>query len=40
MTNTYPKIVYGGTGFYGQKAVEKLVQKGQAIKVAFYDEGW
>ena len=26
-------IVYGGTGFYGQKVVEKLVQKGQYVKV-------
>ena len=26
-------IVYGGTGFYGQKVVDKLVQKGQAVKV-------
>jgi uncharacterized protein YbjT (DUF2867 family) len=26
-------IVYGGTGFYGQKVVEKLVQKKQSVKV-------
>ncbi len=26
-------IVYGGTGFYGQKVVEKLVKKGQLVKV-------
>lgn len=26
-------IVYGGTGFYGQKVVEKLLQKEQAVKV-------
>ncbi|MEN8155028.1 MAG: NAD(P)H-binding protein [Acidobacteriota bacterium] len=26
-------IVYGGTGFYGQKVVEKLVEKGQSVKV-------
>ncbi|MEN8155036.1 MAG: NmrA family NAD(P)-binding protein [Acidobacteriota bacterium] len=26
-------IVYGGTGFYGQKVVEKLVKKGQSVKV-------
>jgi len=26
-------VVYGGTGFYGQKVVEKLVKKGQSIKV-------
>lgn len=26
-------IVYGGTGFYGRKVVEKLVQKGQYVKV-------
>ena len=26
-------IVYGGTGFYGQKVVEKLIQKGQSVKV-------
>lgn len=26
-------IVYGGTGFYGQKVVEKLVQKGRSVKV-------
>jgi uncharacterized protein YbjT (DUF2867 family) len=26
-------IVYGGTGFYGRKVVEKLVQKGQSVKI-------
>jgi len=26
-------IVYGGTGFYGRKVVEKLVEKGQSVKV-------
>jgi len=26
-------IVYGGTGFYGQKVVERLIAKGQAVKV-------
>ncbi len=26
-------IVYGGTGFYGHKVVEKLVKKGQSVKV-------
>ena len=26
-------IVYGGTGFYGQKVVEKLIEKGQSVKV-------
>ncbi len=26
-------IVYGGTGFYGQKVVEKLVKNGQSVKV-------
>lgn len=26
-------IVYGGTGFYGQKVVEKLVEKGRFVKV-------
>ena len=26
-------IVYGGTGFYGQKVVEKLVEKKQSVKV-------
>jgi len=26
-------IVYGGTGFYGQKIIEKLVAKGQSVKV-------
>lgn len=26
-------IVYGGTGFYGQKVVDKLLQKNQSVKV-------
>jgi uncharacterized protein YbjT (DUF2867 family) len=26
-------IVYGGTGFYGHRVVEKLVKKGQSVKV-------
>jgi uncharacterized protein YbjT (DUF2867 family) len=26
-------IVYGGTGFYGRKVVEKLVEKKQSVKV-------
>ena len=26
-------IVYGGTGYYGRKVVEKLVNKGQSVKV-------
>ena len=26
-------IVYGGTGFYGRKVVERLVKKGQSVKV-------
>ncbi len=26
-------IIYGGTGFYGQKVVEKLLQKNQSVKV-------
>jgi len=26
-------IVYGGTGYYGRKVVEKLVQKGQSVRV-------
>lgn len=26
-------IVYGGTGYYGRKVVEKLVKKGQSVKV-------
>lgn len=34
MTNTNDKIiVYGGTGYYGRKVVEKLIQKGQSVKV-------
>ncbi len=34
MDNNNEKIiVYGGTGFYGRKVVEKLVQKGQSVKV-------
>lgn len=30
-------IIYGGTGYYGQKVVEKLVQKGQPVKVVSRD---
>ena len=26
-------IVYGGTGFYGRKVVERLIAKGQSVKV-------
>lgn len=26
-------VVYGGTGYYGRKVVEKLVQKGQSVRV-------
>ncbi|MGZ2369636.1 SDR family oxidoreductase [Ancylomarina sp. YFZ004] len=26
-------VIYGGTGYYGRKVVEKLVQKGQSVKV-------
>ena len=26
-------VVYGGTGYYGRKVVEKLVQKGQCVRV-------
>jgi len=26
-------VIYGGTGYYGQKVVEKLIQKGQSVKV-------
>lgn len=26
-------IVYGGTGYYGRKVVEKLIQKNQSVKV-------
>lgn len=33
MRNKNQIIVYGGTGFYGQKVVEKLVEKGQTVKV-------
>ncbi len=33
MNDSNQIIVYGGTGFYGQKVVEKLVQKGQSVKV-------
>ncbi len=33
MTSKDQIIVYGGTGFYGQKVVEKLVEKGQSVKV-------
>lgn len=30
-------IVYGGTGYYGRKVVEKLIQKGQSVKVVSRD---
>ncbi|MEA3286779.1 MAG: NAD(P)H-binding protein [Candidatus Marinimicrobia bacterium] len=33
MTKTKRIIVYGGTGFYGHKIVQKLVQKGQRVRV-------
>ncbi len=33
MINNNQIIVYGGTGFYGQKVVEKLLQKGQSVRV-------
>ena len=33
MKNNNQIIVYGRTGLYGQKVVEKLVQKGQSVKV-------
>ncbi len=33
MKNNNQIIIYGGTGFYGQKVVEKLIEKGQAVKV-------
>lgn len=33
MKDNIQTIVYGGTGFYGQKVVEKLVEKGQSVKV-------
>ena len=33
MNDSNQIIVFGGTGFYGQKVVEKLVQKGQSVKV-------
>jgi len=26
-------LIYGGTGYYGQKVVEKLIHKGQSVKV-------
>ncbi|MCK5171715.1 MAG: NAD(P)H-binding protein, partial [Bacteroidales bacterium] len=26
-------IVYGGTGFYGRKVVQKLIEKGQSVRV-------
>lgn len=32
-------IVYGGTGYYGRKVVEKLIQKGQSVKVVSRDKG-
>lgn len=31
-------LIYGGTGYYGRKVVEKLVQKGQSVKVVSRDE--
>jgi uncharacterized protein YbjT (DUF2867 family) len=34
MTNENQKIImYGGTGYYGRKVVEKLIEKGQFVKV-------
>ena len=33
MKNSNQIIVYGGTGFYGQKVVRQLVLKGQSVKV-------
>ena len=34
MTNINNQIiVYGGTGYYGQKVVQKLIQKGKSVKV-------
>ena len=33
MNNNNQIIVYGGTGFYGRKVVERLVEKGQSVKV-------
>ncbi|NOX85586.1 MAG: NAD(P)H-binding protein [Chlorobi bacterium] len=30
-------LIYGGTGFYGQKVVEKLIRKGQPVKVVSRD---
>ena len=34
MNNKDKKIViYGGTGHYGRKIVEKLIQKGKSVKV-------
>ena len=34
MTNKNNQIiVYGGTGYYGQKVVQKLIQKGKSVKV-------
>lgn len=32
-------LVYGGTGYYGQKVVEKLINKGQSVKVVSRNEG-
>ena len=31
-------IIYGGTGYYGHKVVEKLIEKGQPVKVVSRDE--
>ena len=33
MINNHQIVIYGGTGFYGQKVVEKLVTKGHSVKV-------
>ncbi len=32
-TDSKQIVVYGGTGYYGRKVVEKLVNKGQSVKV-------
>ena len=31
-------IIYGGTGHYGRKVVEKLIQKGKSVKVVSRNE--
>ena len=31
-------LIYGGTGYYGQKVVEKLIDKGQFVKVVSRDK--